>query len=64
MLQYKQCQDPSTSPFNNLLYVSIDVPSHLIWHHRLHVSHCIAKNEEPKDLSKVSGIPKDWNKSH
>jgi len=25
---------------------------------------CIAKNEEPKDLSKVAGIPKDWNKSH
>jgi adenine-specific DNA-methyltransferase len=25
---------------------------------------CVAKNEEPKDLSKVSGIPKDWNRSH
>ena len=24
----------------------------------------IAKNEEPKDLSDVSGIPKDWNKSN
>lgn len=24
----------------------------------------IAKNEEPKDVSKVSGIPKDWNKSN
>lgn len=23
----------------------------------------IAKNEEPKDLSNISGIPKDWNKS-
>ena len=24
----------------------------------------IAKNEEPKDVSKVSGIPKNWNKSN
>jgi len=24
----------------------------------------IARNEEPKDVSKVSGIPKDWNKSN
>ena len=24
---------------------------------------CIAKNESPKNISKVSGIPKEWNKS-
>ena len=24
----------------------------------------IAKNEEPKDISNISGIPKDWNKSN
>ena len=25
---------------------------------------CIAKNKEPKTISKVSGIPIDWNKSN
>ena len=41
-LHNKQCQSLEFGDSINLLYVSIEVPSHLIWHHKLQESHCIA----------------------
>ena len=41
-LHNKQCQSLEFGDSINLLQVSIEVPSHLIWHHKLQKSHCIA----------------------